>query len=367
MQFFSCFLESALQSNTATIIILLLLMSFLLILFTQFEEIIIQEINFVIFKVGPLNWSRPYILPKKMVTGSLLLIIVLLITVILLLLPFIGKCSTGDCINKLTIVGSKTMGSNVINDKKYFANNCKICKDEKTQYEPTSKDEKIQYEPTSSGVGISKIAALSPENSKHFIAASSKRLTQDEKDNLGLVEYYIGQDDIAVFITKSNPFYDILTDDKKGITLDELKKIYRGDIVDYSQIESIRSHKITLTNNTKVASKIKIISLIGDSGTRTEFDKIVTDNNKKPLSEKIDFQSDSVNSWIYNKSVMTDYSIAYAGSKLISSLRDISSISIDKHKPNSAGYPITRPLSYVYKKPLSGDSFLFIDCIKKQR
>jgi phosphate transport system substrate-binding protein len=74
-----------------------------------------------------------------------------------------------------------------------------------------------------SGAGISAVSQGTAD-----IGMSSRDL-QSSENNLGLVKYIIAKDGIAIIVNPQNNFV-------KGLTLTQLKEIYKGDIVDWKDL-----------------------------------------------------------------------------------------------------------------------------------
>jgi len=91
-------------------------------------------------------------------------------------------------------------------------------------------------------------------NGTVLLAASSRPLTAEEK-NAGLQAFPIARDALAVAVGIDNPF-------KGGLTLDQLKQIYQGQITNWSQVGG-------------PDVPIKVINRAVDSGTRTFFQDVV--------------------------------------------------------------------------------------------
>ncbi|MEE1313164.1 MAG: phosphate ABC transporter substrate-binding protein [Lachnospiraceae bacterium] len=117
----------------------------------------------------------------------------------------------------------------------------------KTEYEALNPDVTIQYTGNGSSAGIQDTI-----NDVNNIGASSRELTDDEKE--GLEETVFAYDGIAIAVNPAN--------DVKNITLEQLQKIYSGEITNWKELGG-------------KDAEIYVVSREESSGTRSAFEELI--------------------------------------------------------------------------------------------
>jgi phosphate transport system substrate-binding protein len=189
-----------------------------------------------------------------------------------------------------------------------------------------------------SGEGVKQAAAGSVD-----LGAASRRLKADEPQ---LVTHLLGFDGIAVIVHASNPI--------KGLTMEEVAKIFSGEITDWSQVGA-------------PAGKITIISreLNSDSGTLVTFQEMVMKTSK--ITGTAVFEPS--NQDIKAKVSTTPAAIGYLSVGLLGSgikALDINGIACTLETCKTNTYPVVRPLYFLTKAQPEGIVKSFIDfCTSK--
>lgn len=194
-----------------------------------------------------------------------------------------------------------------------------------------------------SGVGIK-----SANDGVVDIGMSSRELKPEEK---GLKEFNIAIDGIAVVLNPANGV--------TNLTLDQIKKIYTGEITDWSQVGG-------------TAGKITVVSREEGSGTRGAFVEL-TGVEVKEGDKKIDKTTATAITQGSTGAVMTTVAsdpnaIGYASFGAASENSAVKMISVENIQPSAeniyAGtYKISRPFLMLTKAEPTGAVKAFIDFI----
>ena len=180
-------------------------------------------------------------------------------------------------------------------------------------------------DPTGSEEGIKDVLS-----GKANIAAVSRELNDDEKKKLSAVG--IGRDKIAVVVGKDNPV--------KHVTIPELKKIFQGDIRDWSKIDS------------KSSNTIKVFNRSSKSGTYKTFQHLV-------LRDEEFGSGGNIITWPKDQTIpilsqLKNTGITYATYNQVVSQQTVHVLGIldpinSKYTwPPQKHYPLFRELYYVY-------------------
>ena len=173
-----------------------------------------------------------------------------------------------------------------------------------------------------SGQGIQNLLAGNVD-----IAASSRPLKPQEKAQ-GLEAIPVALDKIAVVIGINNPF-------NKGLTSQQLKGIFQGQITNWSQVGGPNS-------------LIRVINRPPVSGTHQVFKEIVLNGEDFGNTPNISTMDRDATTPLLR--ALGNDGIGYATYEQVENQQTVRSLPIDKDLPRSATYPLSRQLYYVYKK-----------------
>ncbi len=186
-----------------------------------------------------------------------------------------------------------------------------------------------------SDVGIQEVL-----NGKIDIAAVSRPLNSQEQAK-DLIATYIKGDAIAVIVGNKNQF-------KQGLTLNQVADIFKGNITDWSQVDS-------------QPGSIRVINRPPISGTHRAFQELVLKNANFGTNPNIStYPTDETTPII--KILKTD-GISY-GSYAQVNQTQVRIVPIDGLTPDSPQYPLKRQFFYIYKKPMSPTVKAFLDYLK---
>ncbi|XWK90329.1 MAG: DUF4912 domain-containing protein [Phormidium sp.] len=189
----------------------------------------------------------------------------------------------------------------------------------KTKYPGT--DIKFSYQGTNAA-----LKAL--RQGKIDLAAIGRPLTKEEKAQ-GLVAVPVTRNKIAIIVGRNNKF-------NKSITAQQFARIYRGEISNWSEVGGN-------------PGKIRIVDRPETSDTRQAFFtySIFQNNRSKVSPNKKKVSKDSTAAVINN---LGNNGIGYAISDQVVNNRRVRVVPMHNALPNSARYPFSQPLSYVYRK-----------------
>lgn len=162
-------------------------------------------------------------------------------------------------------------------------------------------------------------------DNKITVAAVSRDLKESEKAS-GLLAEYVAENRIAVVVGKKNPVW--------RLSLLQLKKIFQGEIKNWSELE-----------NGKLKT-IKVINRYHESGTYQEFKRLVLDNE--------DFgQGSNIKNWSRDETTLIlrelkDDGISYASFNQIEEQDSVHTLRINNLWPSKRDYPLKRNFYYVY-------------------
>ncbi len=162
-------------------------------------------------------------------------------------------------------------------------------------------------------------------NHRINIAAISRDLQESERAN-GLLAEYVAENRIAVVVGKKNPVW--------RLSLLQLKKIFQGEIKNWSELE-----------NGKLKT-IKVINRPPESGTYQKFKSLVLDNE--------DFgQSSNIKTWPRDETTpilreLKDDGISYASFNQIEEQETVHTLRINNLWPSKQKYPLKRSFYYAY-------------------
>lgn len=162
------------------------------------------------------------------------------------------------------------------------------------------------------------------------VAASSRPLTPPEQGQ-GLMAMPVALDKIAIVVGVNNPF-------NKGLTPDRVKGIFQGQITNWSQVGGPNS-------------LIRVINRPPVSGTHHKFKEMVLNGEDFGNTSNISTMERDATTPMLR--ALGNDGIGYATYAQVENQQTVRSLPIDGSLPNSASYPLSRQLYYVYKKPPS--------------
>ncbi|NEP45473.1 MAG: phosphate ABC transporter substrate-binding protein, partial [Okeania sp. SIO2H7] len=136
-------------------------------------------------------------------------------------------------------------------------------------------------------------------------------------------------DKIAIVVGVNNPF-------NGGLTSDQVRGIFQGQITNWSQVGGPNS-------------LIRVINRPTVSGTHQAFKEMVLDGGNFGSSSNITTMERDATTPMLR--VLGDDGIGYATYAQVANQQTVRSLPIDGSLPNSATYPLSRQLFYVYKNP----------------
>ena len=160
------------------------------------------------------------------------------------------------------------------------------------------------------------------------VAASSRPLNSQEQAQ-GLQVVPVALDKIAIVVGVNNPF-------NGGLTSDQVRGIFQGQITNWSQVGGPNS-------------LIRVINRPTVSGTHQAFKEMVLDGGNFGSSSNITTMERDATTPMLR--VLGDDGIGYATYAQVANQQTVRSLPIDGSLPNSATYPLSRQLFYVYKNP----------------
>ncbi len=161
------------------------------------------------------------------------------------------------------------------------------------------------------------------------LAAIGRPLTAEEKGK-GLVLAPITRNKIAIIVGANNPF-------KKGLTLEQFAKIFRGEISDWSALG-------------RSSGPIRVIDRPDTSDTRQAFQNYPV-FQKAPFktgANAVKLSEDNTDAVI--KGLGTN-GIGYAIADQVTNKPDVHIVAMHNTLPTDSRYPFSQPLAYVYKGP----------------
>ncbi|MDY6803417.1 MAG: phosphate ABC transporter substrate-binding protein [Cyanobacteriota bacterium] len=162
------------------------------------------------------------------------------------------------------------------------------------------------------------------------VAASSRPLNSQEQAQ-GLEAIPVALDKIAIVVGVNNPF-------NQALTSDQVKAIFQGEITNWSEVGGSNS-------------LIRVINRPPVSGTHQAFKEMVLDGgNFGNTSNITTMERDATTPMLR---ALGNDGIGYATYAQVENQETVRSLSIDGSTPNSATYPLSRQLFYVYKSPPS--------------
>ena len=165
----------------------------------------------------------------------------------------------------------------------------------------------------------------------------SRKMKEEEiraaKDKgVNAVEHIIAMDGIVVVVHPSNPV--------KGLTKDELKQIYTGEIANWKALGG-------------PDKKIVVISRDTNSGTYESFQQLVTKSDR--VTEKAEYVGS--NGAVRQRVMTTEGAIGYVGLAFTEGVKalEINGVAPSQETVNDKTYPIARPLfMYTNGEPKEG-------------
>ncbi len=193
--------------------------------------------------------------------------------------------------------------------------------------------------------GGSSAGPIAVKNNIAQIAASSRKLTQEEQENLNV--FVIAHDVLAIVVHPSNPI--------TNISMKQLRDVLSGKITNWKELGAPFDKKIQLVNDSS------------GNGTRTALEELVMGKSKE---KKLNGTPITLKSVVTNSSSEMKANVAnfkYALGYLPFSYLDntVKSLYIDNVPPTYAaahkgGYPLFRNLYYGIKKDSKGLELAYI-------
>jgi phosphate transport system substrate-binding protein len=172
------------------------------------------------------------------------------------------------------------------------------------------------------------------------IGMASRDMKDEEKEKYpDLITTRIGSDGLSIVVHNDNPV--------TGLTMDQLKKIYLGEITKWSEVGGPNMDII-------------LVGRDANSGTRGAFDELVLDDASPAES----MQKLASNSLVHSEVQDSKYAIGYIGLGFVDD--DVTPLKIDNTEASvetvqSGTYPISRPLNIVTNGEPEGKTKEFID------
>jgi phosphate transport system substrate-binding protein len=162
------------------------------------------------------------------------------------------------------------------------------------------------------------------------VAAASRPLTPQEQAQ-GLEAMPVALDKIAVVVGVNNSF-------NGGLTPDQVKGIFQGQITNWSQVGGPNA-------------LIRVINRPAISGTHQSFKEMVLNGENFGNSSNITTMDRDATTPLLR--ALGSDGIGYATYAQVANQQTVRSLPINGSLPNSATYPLSRQLYYVYKNPPS--------------
>lgn len=185
--------------------------------------------------------------------------------------------------------------------------------------------------------GDSKVGINNVRSGSVDIGTSSRNLTNSEAD--GLTQYKIGDDAISIIVNQNNPI--------NTISLKQLEGIYSGNITNWIQVGG---------NNSSITPVTREVG----SGTRSDFENLVLDNNTFGSGVQVA----TFNYGLLQTVAVTPNSIGYIAHDYLNNqvkLLEVNNIPLTQQTVNNGSYPLTRQLLFLVKGTPSGNIKDFID------
>ncbi len=184
-------------------------------------------------------------------------------------------------------------------------------------------------------------ASLQLQNEQADLAAISRLLTAEEKAQ-GLVQVPVTREKIAIVVGKDNPFAE-------GLTIDQVVKIFRGEITDWSQLGGrptpIRVIHRPIASN--LQSTLQTYALFREASFEAG-------------GKIVQLDQDSVSA--LTNELGTD-GISYALASQLGEVDSIRPISMYNTLPDNPRYPFSQPFTYVYQDTPSASIKTFLDFV----
>lgn len=191
------------------------------------------------------------------------------------------------------------------------------------------------------------------------IGMSSRNLKEGEK--AGLEEFVIAVDGLAVIINPNNPIIKKTGNSAVNFALEDVRKIYTGEIKDWSELGG---------ND----AKIHIITREDGSGTRTAFEDFVMD--KKQISNKATVLSsngsirysvsDDANAIGFISLGLVDEANEIKGQKPVKAV-SLDGVAATEENVENGSYKLSRPFLFVTKGEPAGLAKEFIEFVTGAR
>ncbi len=160
------------------------------------------------------------------------------------------------------------------------------------------------------------------------LVSLGRRLTPEEKAQ-GLQQILVRREKIAIIVSKNNPF-------QGGLTTEQLAKIFRGEITDWSQV-----------GNTQ--GKIRFIDHPDHSDTRASLSEYLAFQSGQFLAQTnaVQMVDDNTANIIQE---LGDDGISYVLANQVSKLSAVRVLKIQDLLPETVEYPFDQPFVYVYQQ-----------------
>jgi phosphate transport system substrate-binding protein len=186
------------------------------------------------------------------------------------------------------------------------------------------------------GGGGSTVGITNVREGTTDIGMSSRDLKGDEKT---LNKIVIAWDGVAVVVNPTNNVDDL--------TLEQIKKIYTGEIVNWNEVGGVKA-------------KITVVTREEGSGTRGTFEDIIMGEDKTTIDAITQPSTGAVKATVAGDKNAIGYISLAALTEDVKSLK-IGGVEPTADKINAGEYPLVRPFLFVTKQEPSGLAKDFID------
>lgn len=205
----------------------------------------------------------------------------------------------------------------------------------KQRYETQTPDAKVEIKRQQTD------APLQVKDQQADLAAISRLLTEEEKAQ-GLVQVPVTREKIAIVVGQDNPF-------AKGLTIDQVVKIFRGEITNWSQLGGL-SAPIRVIHR-PIASNLQ---------STLQTYELFRATNFEAGGQIVQLDQDDVSALMDE---LGKDGISYALASQIGEAEAIRPISMYNTLPDDPRYPFSQPFTYVYQGAPTASAQTFLDFV----
>lgn len=205
----------------------------------------------------------------------------------------------------------------------------------KQRYETQTPDAKVEIKRQQTD------ASLQVKDQQVDLAAISRLLTEEEKSQ-GLVQVPVTREKIAIVVGTENPF-------AKGLTIDQVVKIFRGEITNWSQLGG-PSAPIRVIHR-PIASNLQ---------STLQTYELFRAANFEAGGQIVQLDQDDVSALM---DALGKDGISYALASQIGEAEAIRPISMYNTLPDDPRYPFSQPFTYVYQGKPTASTQTFLDFV----